>query len=141
MEKYKPLRMGDKSSYRLSSKDNKKPEDVSEFNVVLTNNVFKKKNLTQELKNSKARLETSLIRQQGEYSSTLIKINSLIDIGIDTLDENKLNEIEHLVRENKDKKIFIQQEIDRIGREIVNVNIKISGLDQTNNSVIRKYNL
>jgi predicted Zn-dependent peptidase len=141
MEKYNPLKTReDKSSYCLSSKNNRNVEAFSEFNVVLTNSVFKKKNIIQDLKNSKTKLEISLINKKREYESILIKINALIDIGMESNDDKKLDEIEQLVKEHKSKKIFIQQEIDRINREISNIYLKIKNTNEEN-SMIQKYKL
>jgi len=136
-----PLKMGDKSSYCLSSKKDKNTEGISEFNVVLTNNIFKNKNSIKKLKNSKAELELKLMRKKEGHKSILIKINTLIDIGMETQDEIKLGQISQLVKENKDKKIFAQNEINKINGEISNINIKIISLEKDKNNIITKYNL
>jgi hypothetical protein len=141
MVKHNPLKTGeDKSSYCLSLKNNRNIEVFSEFNVVLTNRIFKKRNLIEDLKKSKTKLEINLTDKKREYESILIKINTLIDIGMASYDDKKLDEIEQLVKEHKSKKIFIQQEIDRINREISNIDLKIENANEEN-SIIQKYKL
>jgi len=142
MEKYKPLRMGEyKSSYCLSSKNNKNTEDTSEFNVVLTKNIFKSRNLIRELKESKIKLESNLTRKKEEYQSVLTNINALIDVGLETQDEVKLDKITRFVKEHKDKKLFIQREADEIYRKIANIDLEIVNATKEKDGIIAKYNL
>jgi len=142
MEKYNPLKMGEyKSSYCLSSKDNENVEGVVEFNVVLTNNIFKNKNIIQGLKDSKINLESNLMRKKEEYKSILININTLIDTGMASQDEKKIDEIIRLVGDLKNKKLFIQRTIDEINKEIINIDLKITKTEEEKNYIIKKYNL
>ena len=140
MEKYKPLKLGDKS-YCLSKKNNKDTEVYSEFNVVLTNNIFKNNKLIQDLKSSKTKLELNLMKKKEEYKSILIYINNLIDMGMETQDDKKLEEIIQLVKEYKNKKIFTQQIIDEINKEITSIDLKIINMGKEKNSIIQKYKL
>ena len=141
MEKYIPLKMGNKSFYCLSSKKDNDTKNINELNVVLTSNIFKNKNLIKKLRNSKAEFELKLMRKKEEYKSILIKINTLIDIGMETQDEIKLDQISQLVKENKDKKVFAQSEINKINGEVSNIDIKIVSLVKDKNNIIAKYNL
>jgi len=141
MEKYIPLKMGNKLSYCLSSKKDNGTKNISEFNVVLTNNIFKNKNSIKKLRNLKAELELKLMRKKEKHKSILIKINTLINIGMETQDEIKLDQILQLVKENKDKKVFAQSEINKINGEISNIDIKIVSLEKDKNNIITKYNL
>jgi hypothetical protein len=141
MVKHNPLKTGEnKSSYCLSSKNNKNIDGFSEFNVVLTNMVFKKKNLIEHLKKIKEKLEINLTNKKREYESVLTKINNLIDVAMECDDDRKLDDIEQLVGEYKSKKLFIQQEIDGINREISNIDFKIKNTNEEN-SIIQKYKL
>ena len=140
MEKYKPLKLGDKS-YCLSKKNNKDTEVYSEFNVVLTNNIFKNNKLIQDLKSSKTKLELNLMKKKEEYKSILININNLIDMGMETQDDKKLEEIIQLVKEYKNKKIFTQQIIDEINKEITSTDLKIINMGKEKNNIIQKYKL
>ena len=141
MEKYKPLKMGDKSSYFLSSKKDKNTEDVVELNVVLTNNVFKNKNLIKDLKNSKTKFEFNLMKKKEEYNYVLININAFIDIGMETQDDTKLDKIIQIVKEHKNKKMSIQYEIDKINVEINNIDLQIVNAEKEKNGIIQKYKL
>jgi len=141
MEKYIPLKMGNKLSYCLSSKKDNGTKNISEFNVVLTNNIFKNKNSIKKLRNLKAELELKLMRKKEEHKSILIKINTLINIGMETQDEIKLDQISQLVKENKDKKIFAQREINEINKEMSSIDIEIVSLEKDKNNIITKYNL
>jgi len=141
MEKYKPLKMGDRSSYCLSSKNHKDVEEFSEFSVVLTNNIFKNKNLIQKLKDSKTKIEFDLMKKKEEYNSVLININTFIDIGMETQDDTKLDKIIQIVKEYKNKKISIQHEIDKINVEINNIDLQIANAGKEKNSIIQKYKL
>lgn len=142
MEKYQPLKMGEyKSSYCLSSKNNGDIEVYSEFNVVLTNNVFKNKNLIKNLKNSKTKFEFNLMKKKEEYNCVLISINTFIDIGMETQDDTKLDEIIQIVKEHKNKKMSLQYEIDKINVEINNIDLQIANAEKEKSSIIQKYKL
>jgi len=143
MEKYKPFKIEshDKSFYCLSSKKSKDEKETLEFDVVLTSEIFKTRMHVEKLNHIKESLELTLKRKKEEYDFVLNKINTLIDTGMKLQDEEKLDVITNLVKEQKSKKLFLQQEINAAQTKINNITVEISYSKPKNESIITKYKL